>query len=189
MLTHISPDAARLLPNKTAPEPEFNGSSGYVVVLNVFHDLHCLDNLRKGFYYFLEEQWNSTHNPYVLYDKVEDGLQARGGDHLGTEHLDHCIDSLRQSIQCSADVVPNVFQYDTQTKDIRARSTVVHECRDFEKVDSKQCLPSQAPGAVVKLIRARYKNGQRSITSRGLFTTLAMARSLANAGWMTRGRA
>ncbi|KAF5514418.1 hypothetical protein CGCF413_v001627 [Colletotrichum fructicola] len=49
-------------------------------------------------------------------------------------HLDHCIDLLRQSIQCTGDVVPNVFQYSPKYGDVRARSTVVHECRNFGKI-------------------------------------------------------
>lgn len=124
-----------MLPNKTAPELESEGS-GYLVVLNVFHDLHCMDNIRKGLYYFLEPQWNNTYNPYLLYESPEAALEARGGDHLGIMHLDHCIDSLRQSIQCTGDVIPNVFQYSPKYGDVRARSTVVHECRNFDKVSA-----------------------------------------------------
>ncbi|KAK2053621.1 hypothetical protein LY76DRAFT_524240, partial [Colletotrichum caudatum] len=133
MFTHITEEEARNLPNKTAPELESEGS-GYLVVLNVFHDLHCMDNIRKGLYYFFEPQWNSTHNPYLLYASPEAALEDRGGDHLSITHLDHCIDSLRQSIQCTGDVVPNVFQYSLKHGDVRARSTVVHECRNFSKI-------------------------------------------------------
>ncbi|KAK1958777.1 hypothetical protein LY78DRAFT_647063 [Colletotrichum sublineola] len=133
MFTHITEEEARMLPNKTAPELESEGS-GYLVVLNVFHDLHCMDNIRKGLYYFLEPQWNSTNNPYLLYASPEAALKDRGGDHLSITHLDHCIDSLRQSIQCTGDVVPNVFQYSLKYGEVRARSTVVHECRNFSKI-------------------------------------------------------
>ncbi|KAF9882288.1 ABC multidrug transporter [Colletotrichum karsti] len=131
--THITKEEAQILPNKTAPELESEGS-GYLVVLNVFHDLHCMDNIRKGLYYFLEPQWNSTHNPYILHESPEAALEDRGGDHLSIMHLDHCIDSLRQSIQCTGDVVPNVFQYSPKYGGVRARSTVVHECRNFNKI-------------------------------------------------------
>lgn len=133
MLTHNTGQEAHLVPDKMAPELP-SDDSGYLVVLNVFHDLHCMDNIRKGLYYFLEPQWNTTHNPYVLYDSPEAALEDRGGDHLSIMHLDHCIDSLRQSLQCSADIVPNVFQYSPEHGDVRARSTVVHECRNFDKV-------------------------------------------------------
>ncbi|KAF4860923.1 hypothetical protein CGCSCA1_v015006 [Colletotrichum siamense] len=68
MFTHITEGEARMLPNKTAPELESEGS-GYLVVLN-----------------------------------------------------------------CTGDVIPNVFQYSPKYGDVRARSTVVHECRNFDKI-------------------------------------------------------
>ena len=133
MNTHITSEEARLMPNKTAPELESEGS-GYLIVLNTFHDLHCLDAIRHAIYYFLEEQWNSTYNPYTLYDNPVDALYDRGGKRMGIDHLDHCIDALRQSTMCSVDITPNVFQYSAKVNEIRARATVVHECRDFSKV-------------------------------------------------------
>ncbi|KAF4887740.1 hypothetical protein CGCF415_v007939 [Colletotrichum fructicola] len=37
-------------------------------------------------------------------------------------------------LNCTGDVVPNVFQYSPKYGDVRARSTVVHECRNFGKI-------------------------------------------------------
>jgi hypothetical protein len=133
MNTHITEEEARLLPNKTAPEAPYEGS-GYLVALNVFHDLHCIDNIRKSLYYFLDVQWNITYNPYTLYDSPEDALQAEGGGDMSIMHLDHCIDALRQSAQCIVDITPNVFQFNAELGEVRARATVVHECRNFDKV-------------------------------------------------------
>ncbi|KAH9228586.1 hypothetical protein K456DRAFT_798067 [Colletotrichum gloeosporioides 23] len=141
MFTHITEEEARMLLNKTAPELESQGS-GYLVVLNVFHDLHCMDSIRNGLYYFLETQWNSTHKPYLLYESPEAALEDRGGDHLSIMHLDHGIESLRQSIQCTGDVVPNVFQYSPKYGDVGARSTVVHVCRNFgEELAAQDHVP------------------------------------------------
>ena len=133
MDSHISAEEAKLLPNKTAPEYEYEGS-GYLIVLNLFHDLHCLDSIRQYAWYFMEEQWNSTHNPYTLYESPTEAVIAKGGKGTSLEHVDHCIDILRQSTQCNADITPNVFQYSSKVDKIMARGTVVHECRNFDKI-------------------------------------------------------
>jgi hypothetical protein len=133
MNTHVSAEVARLLPNKTAPEAPYEGS-GYLVVLHVFHDLHCLDKIRQAVYYYADDGWNATYNPYVLFDSPDDALMAKGGHAMGLEHLDHCIDGLRQSTQCHGDVAPTVFQYSPKAGIICARANIVHECRDFRKI-------------------------------------------------------
>jgi hypothetical protein len=133
MNTHITEEEAKQLPNKTVPEAPYEGS-GYLIVLNVFHDLHCIDSLRLGLYYFLDDQWNSTYNPYTLFEHPDDALWAKGGRDLSIMHLDHCIDALRQSTQCNGDITPNVYQWTEKWGEIRAWATVAHECRNFDNV-------------------------------------------------------
>lgn len=133
MNTHITEEEAKQLPNKTMPESPYEGS-GYLIVLNVFHDLHCIDSLRLALYYFLDDQWNSTYNPYTLFEHPDDALWAKGGRDLSIMHLDHCIDALRQSTQCNGDITPNVYQWSEKWGEVRAWATVVHECRNFDNV-------------------------------------------------------
>lgn len=47
-------------------------------------------------------------------------------------HIDHCIDSIRQTLMCSADVSPIVFNWDPSVNYSRPISTIYHTCRDFE---------------------------------------------------------
>lgn len=129
LFSRISYDEARIMPNKTAPDR----SSGYIVNLNVFHDLHCLHSIRTFTYHFLSPAFNATHNPYTLYPSLPEGLHALSHQ-LDPEHLDHCIDVLRQSLMCAADITPNVFQYSPKHGQVRPRSTVLHECRDFDRI-------------------------------------------------------
>ncbi|KAF8849623.1 hypothetical protein BDZ45DRAFT_732120 [Acephala macrosclerotiorum] len=133
MNTHITEEEAKQLPNKTMPEPPYEGS-GYLIVLNIFHDLHCIDSLRLALYYFLDDQWNSTYNPYTLFEHLDDALWAKGGRDLSIMHLDHCIDALRQSTQCNGDITPNVYQWSEKWGEVRAWATVVHECRNFDNI-------------------------------------------------------
>lgn len=53
---------------------------------------------------------------------------------MGIEHVDHCVDALRQHEMCAVDITTNVFKYSPKDFDIRAMTNVVHECRDFGKV-------------------------------------------------------
>ncbi len=122
------------MPNRTASDGE-----GYIVILNVFHDLHCLHSLRKVLYYFADDDWNSTYNPFSLHGSGAGALKAWAkGSHHPQEfdmwHLDHCIDALRQSIMCTGDITPNVWQYSPKVQQVRPRSTALHECRNFDKI-------------------------------------------------------
>ncbi|KAM3074055.1 hypothetical protein ACMFMG_008668 [Clarireedia jacksonii] len=73
----------------------------YVVELNVFHQLHCLHSLREQLYnpksinydepvHFWEwHMSNANHNIIIL--------------------IDHCVESLRYSLMCHADITPQRF--------------------------------------------------------------------------------
>lgn len=132
-MSRISYDQARIMPNRTFPEKE-SATSGYPIVLNVFHDLHCLHSVRNAFYYFMADKWNATYNPYLIYESPAEALLDYSFHDMNFDHLDHCIDALRQSIMCTSDIAPNVWQYSAKAKAVRARATTVHECRDFNQV-------------------------------------------------------
>ncbi|KAF3909936.1 hypothetical protein ABW20_dc0101629 [Dactylellina cionopaga] len=126
--SRISKAEAAQLPNKTIAATK--GSDDYLVVISVFHDLHCLDRLRQSLWYFYDDQWNSTYNPFTAERPATykpDGLN-------GIVHLDHCINIIRQSLQCFSDVTPYVFQWSEEAQSVHAYANVVHTCRNFEAV-------------------------------------------------------
>ncbi|KAF9065603.1 hypothetical protein BDP27DRAFT_1298076 [Rhodocollybia butyracea] len=101
---------AVLLPNKTYPishEPGY-----YLAELDVFHQLHCLNYLRMFF-------------NIELYRDHPD---------MGMDHTWHCIDSIRQSLMCSADISVNVWQWDDKIEKVVGHSDIIHSCRNFDKV-------------------------------------------------------
>jgi Mycotoxin biosynthesis protein UstYa len=49
-------------------------------------------------------------------------------------HIMHCIDNLRESIMCHADVASLSWQWSERNEGIRVFSDVVHECKDFDAV-------------------------------------------------------
>ncbi|UKZ77009.1 hypothetical protein TrVFT333_004725 [Trichoderma virens FT-333] len=77
----------------------------------VFHDLHCLNRLRRNMPWYFD-----------YYDHRDD-TQA---------HMDHCIDSLRQSLMCTSDmtVAPIIWSYEKGR--IIPDFEIDHSCRDFE---------------------------------------------------------
>jgi len=60
------------------------GPDSYVVEIDGFHHLHCLDNLRKHIH--------------------ADHYFPHGLDSHAIEHRDHCLDMLRQLLMCNFDV-------------------------------------------------------------------------------------
>ncbi|KAJ6541042.1 hypothetical protein DFH09DRAFT_1089602 [Mycena vulgaris] len=104
----ISSTEAMKMPNRTWP---FLGDeSNYILALDVFHQLHCLDMLRW--------QLHPGHN----YTRI------------GTGHVRHCIDSIRQSLMCAADITPIVWQWSDRHRVAQQRDDVVHVCRDFSAI-------------------------------------------------------
>jgi len=50
--------------------------------------------------------------------------------------LDHCIDQLRQYIQCHADVTPMVWQWSEADNQYLTDTGPTHSCRNFEKIQA-----------------------------------------------------
>lgn len=93
-----------------------DAGDGYMAGLEVFHHLHCLNMLRKVSYH----EHYQDHD--ILWTDPPDVFR---------NHIDHCIDMLRQRLMCSADVglVTHVWVkgYGKPYPDY----STVHQCRDF----------------------------------------------------------
>ncbi|KAI9845205.1 MAG: hypothetical protein M1838_001823 [Thelocarpon superellum] len=109
--SHPNAHAAQLV-NKTVRIPKDPGH--YIVGLSVFHQLHCLNMVRQAMY------------ATVQYP----------GDHelLGMEHIDHCIDTIRQNLMCNADVSVLVWEWDESSKRTKEIAQIAHTCRDRDKI-------------------------------------------------------
>jgi hypothetical protein len=53
---------------------------------------------------------------------------------LRMDHIEHCIVTLLTTLTCHADITPNVWQWWEPDKNIQARPDVVHQCRNFTKI-------------------------------------------------------
>ncbi|PMD61028.1 uncharacterized protein K444DRAFT_720792, partial [Hyaloscypha bicolor E] len=113
-IVKLDEQEAKRLPNKTA---QVSGEPGsYIASLEMFHQLHCLNQLRLV--YFDETKDMSTD------DKIKVGL-----------HIDHCVDYLRQAIMCHGDIEMITFDWDENKEYYPPNYNVVHRCRKFEPIE------------------------------------------------------
>jgi hypothetical protein len=116
-MSQISADAASRLPNATTPiagDPDH-----YMVELDVFHQLHCLNLMRKLVY------------PNVFHlDLISDSEEAQDNIY----HMEHCYDQLRQALQCASDVSTIYWEWSLEKKKMFGNLRTTHTCRNFEKI-------------------------------------------------------
>ncbi|KAI0403897.1 hypothetical protein F4802DRAFT_275257 [Xylaria palmicola] len=95
---------------------------GYVSVLSVYHELHCVDALRRNIF-------PDYYYPNVTTQEKETNII----------HLTHCVDTIRRSLMCKADVAVYAAYWigdhtAIPSKELRSGSDTV--CVDWEAVDS-----------------------------------------------------
>ncbi|KAJ5593539.1 hypothetical protein N7537_010443 [Penicillium hordei] len=101
---------AETMRGKTYQEP----GGGFLVGIEVFHELHCLNQIRRG----LRRDYYTKHAPEPDY----------------TTHIDHCLDHLRQAVMCNVDVTLIPFFWDEKHNTSLPDFQVEHTCRNFWKV-------------------------------------------------------
>lgn len=93
---------------------------GYVASLGVYHELHCLNQLR----YFL---YNDRFNPDMSIENKKEW----------TVHLDHCIEVLRLSSTCRADTSLYTFTWPENDSALflEAHSNSPQKCVDWKELE------------------------------------------------------
>ncbi|CAJ2508323.1 Uu.00g133490.m01.CDS01 [Anthostomella pinea] len=89
----------------------------YYATVEVYHQLHCLDIIRKFIW----------RNHYQHVDTFMDPPQ------MVWEHVDHCIDLLRQVLMCNGDI-GLIFYTDVGKEQPIARVSTTHMCRNFSQI-------------------------------------------------------
>ncbi|KAJ7925087.1 hypothetical protein B0H13DRAFT_2314884 [Mycena leptocephala] len=112
----ITENEAKKLLNWTQPL-QVAGQETHSILLAVFHDLHCVNLARMSLY---PDHYKSPALKAVL----------------TPHHLNHCLDMLRQTIQCSADVTPLPARLESHESSLMINYPTDAErmCRDFGKV-------------------------------------------------------
>ncbi|KAE8146601.1 hypothetical protein BDV25DRAFT_143528 [Aspergillus avenaceus] len=120
-ISGISENEASNLLNETLTSP--NDPDTYMIQLEVFHLIHCLNMLRKVVYPDqYPELWSYHDNGTINHDTRQ------------AVHIDHCVDALRQSIVCNADVTPISFIENRLGRGIFPDVTATHVCRNFDEI-------------------------------------------------------
>lgn len=118
-LSKIPKDQARLLPNKTLPIP--GDEEYYAVGLSVFHQLHCLNIIRKGL--------RADYYADPLTGAISGILPEDWPDHVS-----HCLENLRQSVMCASDISLIVWQWVEEANVAAISMDTIHSCRDFDRI-------------------------------------------------------
>ncbi|CZR55504.1 uncharacterized protein PAC_05392 [Phialocephala subalpina] len=103
------------------PEVYGLGPDAYVGRLDVFHEIHCLDMLRREAHYdyYYEKEW----------PKAAGGAPA---DHR--VHVSHCVYALLQELMCNANTDPFVHYWVDIGDEPYPDFSITRQCRDFEAV-------------------------------------------------------
>jgi len=118
---------------------------GYMASVEVFHQLHCLNLLRKN-----------LHHEY--YYKTDISFTSSKQETFKT-HVDHCIEIIRQSLMCSADVGIVTYEWVRGFKVPYPNFNTKHQCRNFDKIlawayENSFHIPHSRFGNVVDLVDA-----------------------------------
>ncbi|KAI9157976.1 Cyclochlorotine biosynthesis protein R [Paramyrothecium foliicola] len=116
-MSQISAKAASRLPNATTPVA--GDPSQYMVELDVFHQLHCLNLMRKLVYPDVFH-FDLTSKSEIAEDNIY--------------HMEHCYDQLRQALQCASDVSTIYWEWSVEKKKMFGNLRTTHTCRDFDKI-------------------------------------------------------
>ncbi|KAF2205338.1 hypothetical protein GQ43DRAFT_335407, partial [Delitschia confertaspora ATCC 74209] len=120
---HVSPDEFdQLQPqlNRTSLRLE-HGSGDYIIRLGVYHHLHCLKWVRK---------W--IHREHYWPELEGEALHER------RQFVEHCLESFRLSVMCTASLAPSTFYFMPNTSDplkISVSGRHVARCANWEKLD------------------------------------------------------
>ncbi|KAJ7202038.1 hypothetical protein GGX14DRAFT_399612 [Mycena pura] len=116
-ISQIPKSQAKLLPNKTHPIPGDEDNYVYcgsqpckLLVLTVISTDRGTRRLPQP----------------PLFDYYSDVMEI--------DHLDHCIDWIRQALMCAGDTSVIVWQWDPAQNKTTFQGDVAHTCRNFEKL-------------------------------------------------------
>ncbi|RAL00025.1 oxidase ustYa family protein [Aspergillus ibericus CBS 121593] len=93
----------------------YGAQGGYAVSIEMFHQLHCLNYLRKAFF-------------YEANDRAADS----------EKHSDHCFSYLYQSLLCYADVEVMTMRVDENFNIYQPEFNVTKQCRDYNIIKAWQ---------------------------------------------------
>lgn len=127
------------------------GQVGYVAAIEVTHQLHCLDMMRRSLYY------NINHTRATCKDdQCPDSPKYKDEKQFETyiqNHLDHCVDLIRQRLACTSDLGLIPFMWVGTQGRLFPDTNRTHTCHDYNTVHrwgKKKLQDFPTPGGAVK---------------------------------------
>lgn len=115
----VDRQTAERLPYATEHVPVAGHEDEYMTGLAVFHQLHCLNAVRKSL-------WPSRYNSSLVEADGSVNYDAWG-------HIDHCIETIRRSITCQSDLSALTYNW-VEGSQIIANQEILHTCRNFDLI-------------------------------------------------------
>lgn len=130
--------------NKTERVPWGPHMGKHMAGVTVFHQLHCVDELRKSLYpqRYNNSVWNldgTFNNMTFIHHGISAPFYSSSG--LGkrlwltmSSLLDHCIELLRQAIMCHGDTSIFVYRWNPYRGHTRVHFDNWHSCRNYDAI-------------------------------------------------------
>ncbi|PMD16627.1 hypothetical protein NA56DRAFT_305974 [Hyaloscypha hepaticicola] len=126
------------------------GSGGYLGMLAVYHELHCVKMIR----------WAFNHARYKSHWSPQDLIDL-------PDHVEHCLDIVRQSIQCRADSTIITYWWTEKSRVPETNFYGHHECINWDKFEAwadQHSVDIYVPGELNHPIYGQsYPNGHRLV--------------------------
>lgn len=100
------------------PAGSSSSSASYVAIVDAFHQIHCLNALRKGLVHNYQYYWGARYGfePPFMWEN----------------HVNHCVDILLQDLMCHADVSPVTYTWVEDQAAPYPDFGIQRQCRDFD---------------------------------------------------------
>ncbi|KAH8822034.1 hypothetical protein F5884DRAFT_868338 [Xylogone sp. PMI_703] len=95
----------------------YRSKEGYQVGFAMFHALHCVNVIRM----YLDQDYYT--DVFAKWAKLDLRL-----------HIDHCLDYIRQSIQCHGDLTPVPMRWWEAANRVYSDTASLHTCRPFQDI-------------------------------------------------------
>ncbi|KAF2436292.1 hypothetical protein EJ08DRAFT_578969, partial [Tothia fuscella] len=132
----IPPSKLPLLNRTSTPSSPYQRTqdgTSYKALLEVYHQLHCLNRIRQ-YTWYQSSSYDPSNSTDI--DSVPIPVDIAASSEVANRmHIDHCIETLRHTLTCHGDVTPLLVKVDD--KAVRGQSIdfeTHHRCRDFGKI-------------------------------------------------------
>lgn len=115
------------------PNDRHPATGKYHIALDVFHSLHCLNMVRKELdkdYYGVHSHGHVSRSDYKSHQSPSSVGAAQ------RDHIDHCLNHIRQALQCQPDLSPaamSVFT-DTDGSQFFLGNAKRHSCYNWDSI-------------------------------------------------------